>query len=325
MKIITFDDIASMRIKPVTCYEWVNELLINKSSIILPPKTSMKISGLDGVFCNVMPCIIPEKISPLGYSVGGVKIVTRYPNRTPALESRLILFNADTGEDLALINADWITAMRTGAVAAHSIKLLARENFSNIAIMGLGNTARAVLLVLAELFNNREMQIKLLRHKSQEDLFMRRFAEGKYKNLKFECVSSYEDLMRASDVIISAVTYADEDFCRDDKIFASGVLVVPVHTRGFSNCDLTFDKIFADDYGHVKHFKNFGKFKSFAEVADILSGKSPGRENNQERILAYNIGIAAHDINFAAHIYKLCGDDISININMKGSDIKFWL
>ncbi len=320
MKIITFEDIASMKINAVTCYEWVNELLINKSNIILPPKISMKFD-LDGVFCNVMPCIIPEKFSPLGYSVGGVKIVTRYPNRSPALESRLILFNADTGEDLALLNADWITAMRTGAAAAHSIKLLARKDFSNIAIMGLGNTARAVLLVLAELFNDRDMQIKLLRYKSQENLFITRFAE--YKNLQFECVSSYQDLIRNSDVIISAVTYADEDFCTNNEFFAPGVLVVPVHTRGFTNCDLFFDKIFADDYGHVKHFKNFAKFKYFAEVSDILTGKSLGRENNQERILAYNIGIAAHDINFAAHLYKLCSNNISIN--MKGSDLKFWL
>ena len=323
MKIIKFEDIASMGISPVTCYNWVNELLINKANIILPPKISMKFSSLlDGRFCNVMPCIIPGEYSPLDYSVGGVKIVTRYPNREPALESILILFNADSGEELALLNADWITAMRTGAVAAHSIKLLARENFSNIAIMGLGNTARAVLLVLAELYK-RDLQIKLLRYKSQEDLFITRFAG--YKNLKYECVSDYNDLMWNSDVIISAVTYADKDFCADNEIFSPGVLVLPVHTRGFTNCDLIFDKIFADDYGHVKHFKNFAGFKYFAEVSDILTGKSPGRESNQERILAYNIGIAAHDINFAANIYKLCRNNINIDINMKGSSSKFWL
>ena len=28
--------------------------------------------------------------------------------------------------------------------------------------------------------------------------------------------------------------------------------VIPVHTRGFQNCDLFFDKVFADDTDHVK-------------------------------------------------------------------------
>ena len=68
----------------------------------------------EGTFCNVMPCILNN-----GY--GGVKIVTRYPERIPSLDSRLILFDAMKGDFLALMDADWITTMRTGAVAAHSI------------------------------------------------------------------------------------------------------------------------------------------------------------------------------------------------------------
>ena len=47
--------------------------------------------------------------------------------------------------------------------------------------------------------------------------------------------------------------------------------MVPVHTRGFSNCDLFFDKVFADDYGHVKHFKYFDKLT--AEQANVFFNK----------------------------------------------------
>ena len=322
MNLITFDDIASLKISPSECYEWAEYAIAHKQQAILPPKISMK--PREGVFCNVMPSIIPAEISPLGYSAGGVKIVTRYPQRTPSLSSSLLLFNADTGENLALMDANFITAIRTGAVAAHTIRLLAKKDYRTIGIMGLGNTARASLLVLAEKERGRHFRVKLLRHKSQEESFMSRFAA--YPNLVFECVDTPEKLVKGSDVVLSAVTYAPEDFC-SDECFDEGVLVVPVHTLGFTNCDLFFDKVFADDTGHVKHFRNFGRFRQFAEISDIVNGRALGRENNNERILAYNIGISLHDVNFAAHIFKLFTESgrQAANIDMHEPNDKFWL
>lgn len=322
MKIITFDDIASLKISPAECYEWVEFAIMHKKKALLPPKISMKPS--EGIFCNVMPSIIPAEISPLGYSAGGVKIVTRYPGRVPSLDSKIFLFNADTGEIIALMDANYITAMRTGAVAAHTVRLLARKNYHTLGIMGLGNTARASLLVLAEKERGRKFHIKLLKYKSQEESFMKRFSG--YDNLSFECVDTPGQLAKGSDVIISAVTYAHGDFC-PDECFDEGVLVVPVHTLGFTNCDLFFDKVFSDDTGHVKHFRNFSEFKNFAEVSDVVNGKSPGRENDSERILAYNIGISLHDVNFAAHIFSLImsGKEPAMNIRMNEPEIKFWI
>lgn len=317
MKIITFDDIASLKISPSECCEWITEAITHKSQAILPPKISMKPSA--GIFCNVMPSILPAEISPLGHSVGGVKIVTRYPDRKPSLDSKILLFNADTGENLALMDGNFITAMRTGAVAAHSVKLFAKKNYSSIGIMGLGNTARAFMLVLCDI-EKRNMNVKLLKHKGQEELFMQRFSG--YENLRFKFVNTPEELVQDSDVVVSAVTYAPEDFC-PDECFSEGVLVIPVHTLGFTNCDIFFDKIFADDTGHVKHFRNFGRFKYFAEVPDVVNWHARGRENDSERILAYNIGISLHDINFAAHILKK--GIHAASIDMREPESKFWL
>ncbi len=39
-----------------------------------------------------------------------------------------------------------------------------------------------------------------------------------------------------------------------------------------------------------------------------MRGRRAGRENDRERILAYNIGIALHDIYFTGKIYELIGD-----------------
>lgn len=319
MKLITFNDIVSMNISPESCYQWVIDTLKQKPETILPPKISIK--PKEGSFCNVMPSILPD--DAFG-SIGGIKVVTRYPGRIPSLDSKLLLFNAQTGEFLALMDANWITAMRTGAVAAHSIQLLAKKDYSRIAFMGLGNTARATLLMLEKCLTDRALIIALKEYKGQELDFAKRFSE--YTNLRFEAVDTYSRLVRGADVVVSAVTYLENDICSDD-CFDEGVLVVPIHTRGFGNCDLFFDKVFADDRSHVCHFKYFDRFRSFAEISDVVNERTPGRENDQERILAYNIGLSIHDVRFAANIYKLMMDKkVSLpDIDLEEPKEKFWV
>ena len=313
MKIIDFDVISNMHISPVDCYQWVSDMIEKKGEAILPPKISLK--PFDGVFCNVMPSIVGE--------AGGIKVVTRYPERIPALESFLSLFDVQTGEVLALMDATWITAMRTGAVAAHAIIHLAKSDFSTLGIVGLGNTSRATMLVLAEVLKDKKLTVNLLKYKGQEVDFAERFSQ--YENLSFQMVETAEELVTGSDVVISGVTYAPTNFC-NDECFKKGVLVVPIHTLGFTNCDLFFDKVFADDYGHVCNFKYFDKFKSFAEMTDVVCGKVPGRESDDERILAYNIGISVHDVYFANRIYSMIPEDMKLpEVQLNTPKQKFWI
>ena len=319
MKLVTFEDIKGLGISPSQCLEWVEKAIANKPRAVLPPKNSLK--PMDGSFMNVMPCLIPDGPSD-EYRWGGVKIVTRFPNREPSLDSKLILLDARSGEMLALMDADWITTMRTGAVAAHSILLLGKTGFSKLAFMGLGNTARSTLLILAEACPNRQFDIKLLRYKDQAEDFAQRFSS--YDNLHFSIVDTVEELVRGSEVVVSCVTYFDGDVC-PDECFDEGVLLVPVHTRGFTNCDLFFDKVFADDYGHVHHFKNFDKFRSFAEVSSVVNGVVPGRESDSERILAYNIGLSIHDIAFAAKIWQALDTKGLPEIDLLQPTEKFWV
>ena len=321
MKLITFEDIQSMKIAPEECFRWVSEMIAGKNEALLPPKISIK--PFDGVFCNVMPSMVPEESG----LKGALKMVTRYPQREPALESEILLFDAESGERLALMDCTWITAMRTGAVAAHSILLLAKKNFCRIGMMGLGNVSRAALLFIASLVTDRELEIRLLRHKGQEESFSERFRE--IPNLRFSYADTAYEVVKGSDVVISGVTYAPEDFCSDDA-FDEGVLVVPIHTLGFTNCDFFFDKVFADDVGHVCHFRNFDKFRKFGEVCDVVNGKIPGRESDRERILAYNIGISVHDTNFAWHIYEEAEKNTAFFHGLKDIDLqqpsgKFWI
>lgn len=300
MKIISHRQIADLKIAPEVCFQWVSEMIEAKQTAMLPPKISLK--PAEGVFLNVMPSIVSY---PDGSSFGGVKVVSRYPGRVPTLDSKLLLQDMKTGETLALMDASWITSMRTGAVAAHSVFLFAQEGFSELGLIGLGNTVRATLLTMLAVRPNLKIHVRLLKYKGQERAFRERFSA--YPNVTFTDCDSAEEVVRASHVVISGATYLPEDLC-PDSAFPEGILVVPIHTLGFTNCDLFFDRVYADDRGHVCHFKNFEKFRNFAEVTDVVNGRASGRVSQKERILVYNIGVSMHDINFAAHLYPLLKD-----------------
>ena len=317
MKLVTFEDIKALDIPADTCMEWVSDTILRKGEMTLPAKISL--APREGSFMNTMPCFVRAAD---GHLWAGVKLVTRFPEKEPALDSKLILLDTESGEMVALMDADWITAIRTGAVAAHSIELLAKKGYTEVSFMGLGNTARATMLMLANCVKDRTLNVRLLRYKDQAELFAERFAE--YGNLQFSIVDSVGELIKGAEVLVSCVTYFGDDVAPDDA-FDEGILVVPVHTRGFTNCDLFFDKVFADDYGHVHHFRNFEKFKKFAEVSDVVNGRVSGRESDSERILAYNIGLSIHDIAFAAHIWDLLDHDSLVEIEMKQPTEKFWV
>jgi ornithine cyclodeaminase/alanine dehydrogenase-like protein (mu-crystallin family) len=312
MKVINFEEISELNISPNECVNWVQNAFLLKDSSYLPPKYSLKLP--EDIFINTMPSYIPE----LG--LFGVKVVSRYPNNIPALDSTIMLFDVASGKPVALMDGNWITAMRTGAVAALAIEKLEKVNTTTYGLMGLGNTARATVLCMINHRPERTFHFKLLNYKNQELLFIDRFKE--YNNVTFEIVASNESLIRETDVIISCITSANA-IIGEDSWFKKGVLVVPVHTRGFQNCDLFFEKIVVDDTNHVIGFKNFNHFKQLYEFHTVLQNINQGRESSEERILAYNIGIAIHDIYFAGMINRLYPSKASIEIE-KGNQ-KFWV
>lgn len=296
MQIITSHQIESLNITPSQCVEWVREAFLMKSGCQLPAKISVHPQGND--FFTTMPCLLPEE-----YGRFGVKVVSRINGKQPALKSDLMLFDSRTGELLALIDCDWITAMRTGAVAALAIQTLKATTAVHYAFVGLGSTARATLRCMLETNRNKVHYIKLLRYKNQAEKIIDDISS--YPNAEFTIVNTMEDLVSDSDVVVSCITDAAGLLVDDVDLFKPGVLVVPIHTRGFQNCDTVFDKVYADDTAHVRGFKYFSQFREFHELGEVLSGQVLGRTSDSERILSYNIGLGLHDVLFATKITRL--------------------
>lgn len=298
MNIIKNQQIIDLGITPRECVEWVRESFCMKYEAQLPTKISLHPQGTD--FINTMPCLLPERFGRFG-----VKVVSRIAGQKPSLHSDILLYDSKTGELLALIDADWITQMRTGAVAALAIETLQKQASSVYSFIGLGSTADATMACLqATLLADKQYIIQLKRYKDQAERFAQKWAKANYK---FDICDTNEQLLVNTDVLVSAVTEMPELFCEDNMRYPEGILLVPIHTRGFQNCDLFFDHVFADDKGHVENFKYFHQFKAFNELSEVLLGKAHGRENDCQRIIAYNIGLGLHDILFASKIYERLG------------------
>lgn len=294
MLTIPHEIISSLNISPRQALQWVKESfrIKDEESVFLPHKISIAFE--EGKFMNTMPCIVP------GLNAMGVKIVTRYPERTKTINGEILLYDYHTGELLALMDAFWVTNARTGAVAALALQTFARQDFQTISLMGLGNTARATMACILALYPEKNFTVRLLSYKTHVSQFIEEFQC--HSNVRFEEVENINSLIDGTDAVISCITNA-EGLLAENSCFKPGITVIPVHTKGFQNCDLFFDKVFADDRDHVKNFRHFECFRQFGEIAPVLAGKAAGRTSPEERILSYNIGLGLHDIVFAKHIY----------------------
>lgn len=297
VSVITQHHIDELQINPAECIEWVRQGFLMKDTAQMPAKLSVHPQGED--FMTSMPCLLPSQD---GKKYFGLKLVSRIEGQTPTLKSDITLYDAETGQLLAIMDGDWITAMRTGAVAALAAKTFQRTGVDTYSMIGLGNIARAVALCLIADNSHRPITIRLMRYKDQAEQFIERFKA--YDHVRFEIIDDPTTFITETDVLISCVTVATELLFPDDTLYQEGITVIPVHVRGFQNCDLFFDKVFGDDTEQIQRFKYFNQFRQYDEIHHVLQGKTPGRTNDKERILSYNYGIALHDIVFASKIYE---------------------
>ena len=317
VSIIQQQQIDALNISPKECIEWVKQGFLMKDDAQMPAKLSVHPQGED--FMTSMPCLLPKYN---GRKYFGLKLVSRIEGQTPTLKSDITLYDAETGQLLAIMDGDWITAMRTGAIAALAARTFQRKGVDTYSMIGLGNIARAVAFCLIADNEDRRITIRLMRYKDQAEQFIERFKA--YDNVTFEIIDNPTTFLSEADVVISCVTVATELLFPDNSLYKKGVTVIPVHVRGFQNCDLFFDKVFGDDTGQIQTWKYFNQFHEYDEIHHVLQGKNPGRTNDDERILSYNYGLALHDIVFASKIYeKAC--KTSQGFEYQKQDKKIWV
>lgn len=321
---LSHQDILNLNITIKDCIEVIEDVLKEhgKKQVMLPPKFS--IIPDEGVFFTSMPAYVPA------LKISGIKWVSRFPeNRKlniPKVISTLILNEMVTGKPLAVMEGSWVTAMRTGATAAITAKYFAKKDFDTISIIGAGVQSVAILMCLLEVCPQIR-NVKLFRYKDTAERFMNRFSS---EDLNFTCHSNMGAFFKDTSIVIASPTYATTPFVEKEWL-SEGILALPIHHRGWEKCAFSFDKVVTDDLNQTNHYIEEGEFSGgmppiYAELGEVILGIKKGRENEAEKIIAYNIGIAISDIALGKHVYeKALSKGVGVSLDLNNYDRSFWL
>ena len=248
-------------------------------------------------------------IQPL--NLMGVKVVGDFVNNyklgLPSEMAILNLFDPETGVIKAIVDATAITDMRTGAMTAVGAKYLARKNSQILGHIGSRGTAYWNVRLLDHLYDFKEIIVHSRRPESRE-AFGRRLTKDLGKSVRV--VDSWEDCIRGADIVVEAARLSEPCPLLKTEWIKKSALVVPYGTMSSLELSLTdiMDKIVVDDWGQCRKGLPFGALRRHvdegklteqtlhAELGDIVAGKKPGRESDEETILFWHRGLSTTDI-----------------------------
>jgi len=269
-----------------------------------PPKPG--IHSKSDSFIHAMPAYFRK----LG--IGGLKWVSGYPSNRdlglPQIAGLMVVNDMETGLPLAVMDCRWITAARTAAVSAITAKCCARKGSKVFGVIGAGVQGRMTLPALKEVLPGlRKVKVYDVNPESS-----RRYeADFEKLGLEIKVCSSVEEATKGSDIILTATQRLPKPLVRNEW-FDPGCLGMGLEASRawYGDAILTADKFVTDSWEQTTHFHEQGAFpdgmpKLYAELGDIVCGEKPGRENDEERILAINIGLALEDVIVANRVYEI--------------------
>ena len=129
--------------------------------------------------------------------------------------------------------------------------------------------------------------------------------------LNTEIVGSPEKAVRASDIVVTAgPILKNPDPVIEDDWFEKGVFASSVDFDSYWKHGpfQSVDKFYTDDLKQLLYYKEagylYGVPEKILDLGDLITGRSPGRESSDERIICTNLGIALDDIATALLVYK---------------------
>jgi alanine dehydrogenase len=242
--------------------------------------------------------------------VSGVKVVgdfvANYAAGLPSELGLLTLYDPDTGVPLAIMDATLITACRTGAMTAVGARYLARPDSRVLGHVGARGTAFWNVVLLDELFDLDEIRITSRRPESRE-AFARQLAA--VTRARVRVTATAEEVFDGADILVEASRLTEPAPLLRTAVVRPGAFVVPYGTVSAVELDLldVMDKVVVDDwreaqsgrFGALRRHVDTGRLSAaslYAELGQIVTGRRPGRERDDERILLWHRGLAILDI-----------------------------
>lgn len=284
---------------------------------ILHPR--QRIHFTDGAFLHYMAA---------GDNEGGYLGLKIYTTVRGAYRFLVPLYRARTGELLALIEADYLGQMRTGAASGIATKYMARAEAKSVGIIGTGLQARAQLEAVA-LVRKIERIRAFGRNPEKRAQFCSEMTQR--LGIAVESANSCEDAVRSANIVIAATT-AVQPVVRGEWL-APGVHINAIganfpqkrelDSEAVNRADLIVvdsraqSRLEAGDliqvFGEDEH-----RWASTLELGEIVGGCSSGRSSEKEITLFKSNGIATWDIAVAARVFELA------QLRQMGTRIPLW-
>ena len=245
-------------------------------------------------FLGLMPALTPDGL--------GLKAVTFYPSNAqrgiPTHMATIFLVDPETGTPLAIMDGRLITEMRTAAVSAAAMKLLAAPESKILAILGSGVQARSHVEALRLV-----RQFEDIRVWSPTKEHAKQFADA----IGGIAVSA-EEAVRGADVVVTVTSSRT-------PVLQGSWLKPGCHVNAIGACrpdwreldDDTMQRsvVFVDSReGAMKESGDviLSDAKIYAELGEALAGKIPSRAN--ETTVFKSLGMAVEDIAAARLVYQ---------------------
>lgn len=223
-----------------------------------------------------------------------------------AHQGLVTLFDGESGQPTAVLDAAAITEIRTAAVTAVATGVLARRDARVLAILGAGTQARAHLLALAGVRDFEQVRVYAPTEAHARALIDS--AGALYGELTV--APSAQDALRGADVVVTA-TSAREPVLRRDWLtpgaHVNAVGASSPQAREIDTATVAASALFCDSRESLRN--EAGEFRLAiadglipgeehvrAELGEVLTGTAPGRRDAVELTMFRSLGLAVEDL-----------------------------
>lgn len=246
------------------------------------------------------------------YGLFGLKMVSVFDHNTrrnlPSIQGMIMVMDGQTGTPLGLLDAEYLTALRTGAASGLATDLLARKNSEILAIFGSGVQAETQLEGVLDVRPIKEV-IVFGKTQSKTVSFCQRMTE-KF-SVGIHSARAPQELNRA-DIICTATTSSTPVFQKDDLkkgVHINGIgsykpAMQEVPSEVIQHATLIVDQRAASltEAGDIVIPIRQGFITNdhiHAELGEIISGSKKGRISEDQITVFKSVGNAIQDLALA--------------------------
>ena len=250
---------------------------------------------------HLKACILDE------LSVAGFRFVSHNATDETSQDATrfVVLVDVESSRPLAFVDETWTYAQRTVASIVMAARRLARKDAGTLALVGAGRLATTALEYYTRLFKLREVRIASRRPETRAALAAR--ATSKY-GIVARAVDSIEAAVRGADLVLTATNTGRAMI--EESWIAPGTVVAALDSAEPGR-DLTekADLFVVDSREQLRKelIELFGDEAPGwvdATVAEVVSGKHPGRTSPDQRVLIITQGMASQDVALAHLAYQ---------------------